>query len=317
MLPIVQMHTLSLSNDATVPRHNVERLRVLVAGAGGLLGRLVVAELVVRGHLVRAAVHRRRSTGDHRGAVEFRRIDALRPAAWMGTCDTIDVVVSALGASVNPSPFAGWRPYTSVDAPANIALLEEAQRAGVRRFVYVSVIGADSYRWLNYAEGHERVVDALRQSGMPATVIRPTGFYAAMGDLVRFARRGAVPVIGDGACKSNPIHEADLAIVTAECAAETAPGFREVNIGGPEEMTRREIAALTFEALGKKPKLVHVPSGVVRAMGHVLRLANPRAGHFVLFAAYVMTHPCVAPKVGTRRMSDYFREMVETERRSA
>lgn len=299
------------SLEAVGPSHSARRLRALVAGAGGVLGRLVVQELVVRGHRVRAVVRRMSSAGTYSKGVELRRVDALRPGAWAGLCDDIDVAVSSLGASVNPSPLVGWRPYTSVDAPANIALLREAQHAGVRRFVYVSLIGGDSCRWLNYAEGHERVVDALRHGGMPATVIRPTGFFAAMGALVRFARCGAVPVIGDGACATNPIHEADVSVVAADGVADTASGLREVSIGGPDAMTRREIAALAFQALGETPRLVQVPGGLVRATGHALRAVNPRAAHFTLFVAHVMTHPCIAPQVGTRRLSTYFHDLAD------
>src|SRR6185436_19601056 len=93
---------------------NAESLRVLVAGAGGVLGRLVVKELLACGHQVRAAIRRARSVVKLPSGVEARRIDALRPGAWDGWCDGVDVVVSCIGASVNPSPLVGWRPYTSV-----------------------------------------------------------------------------------------------------------------------------------------------------------------------------------------------------------
>lgn len=287
--------------------------RVVVAGAGGLLGRLIVRELMERGDRVVAVVRRPVSAAEFtRVGVESRVLDGLKRGAWSGVCDGADVVVSSLGASVNPSPLVGWRPYTAVDAPANIELLSEARRAGVRRFVYVSLIDGAAGRALDYAEGHERVVDALRLGDVPATVLRPTGFFAAMGELLRLARRGVVPVFGDGLCRTNPIHEADLALAAVDATNDTSPGLREVELGGPEEFARRDIARMAFEALGKPPCLLHVSPAFARAAAHTLRLVNPRAGHFTLFAVYVMTHACVAPRVGTRRIGDYFRELALT-----
>lgn len=288
---------------------NGRPMRALVAGAGGTLGRLMVAELQRRGCAVRAIVRKRRPANE-RLSDDVREVQALAPNAWRGVCDGVDVVLSSLGASVAPKPFVGWRPYTRVDAPANLALLEEATRAGVRRFVYVSLIGGDTSRHLDYSEGHERVVDALRVSPLAAKVLRPTGFFAAMTAIVDFARRGPVPVIGDGHWPTNPVDERDLAELAVAEALTEDPSYRETEIGGPETFTRREIAELAFAALGRRPRLLHVPAAVMRASGHALRVANPRAGHFVLFATHVMTHDCLATPRGERRLRDAFDEHV-------
>jgi uncharacterized protein YbjT (DUF2867 family) len=286
-------------------------MRVLVAGAGGALGRLVLHELEGRGHAVRAVVRRATpAAAMQSGARDVRVLDALRDGAWRGVCDGVDVVVSTLGASVNPSPLVGRKPYTRVDAPANIALLDEARRSGVRRFVYVSLVGGAASRSLNYSEGHERVVDALRASGVPGTVLRPTGFFCAMAALIEFARRGFVPVIGDGACRTNPIDERDVASAAAAAAESAEPGFAEVELGGPEVFTRRRIAELAFESLGKRPRLLPVPRWFAKCGGASLLPLNPRAAHFTLFAAHIMTHDCLAPHVGSRCLRDYFRAHV-------
>jgi uncharacterized protein YbjT (DUF2867 family) len=287
---------------------------VLVAGAGGILGRRVVDELARRGDRVRAIVRGRADFHPH-DAVERCAIDGLQRSAWAGSCDGVDVVVSCLGAPVSPSPWVGRRTYTAVDAPANVALVAEALRAGVRRFVYVSLLDGAASRALNYAEGHEQVVDALRESGIPATILRPTGFFASMGELVGFARRGIVPVIGDGLCRTNPIHEADVALAAADAAGDRAAGLVETPLGGPEEFTRRDIAAMAFAALGRRPRLLHVPPGPVRAAAGAMRLVNPRAADFQLFAVHVMTHPCIAPRAGTSRLADYFIRLAQPAKR--
>lgn len=276
---------------------------MLLAGAGGTLGRLVAAELRRRGVTVRA-LSRRRNPAWAGEVDEVRHADARDPRTLLGAGDGVDVVFSSLGASVSPSPFVGWRPYTRIDAPANLALLAEARRAGVERFVYTSLNGGAQSRQLDYAEGHERVVDALRASGLAGTVLRPTGFFTAMGDLVDMARRGFVPVFGDGSALTNPIDERDLAGIAADEVLSTTSGWREVAAGGPDQFSRRAIAELAFAVLGRRPRLIPVPSWLAATMSRALRLVNPRAGHFLAFAHHVMTHPCVAPPVGTRRLTD-------------
>ncbi len=280
---------------------------IVVAGAGGVFGRAVVRALRERGQAVRAVVRRERSAEALRAVgCEVRVADALRPETLTGVCNGVDAVIAAIGAPVDPSPLVGWRPYTRVDTPANINLLREAERAGVGRFVYVSLAGGAEARHLDYAEGHERVVDALAASSIPATVLRPTGFFQAMSALVDLARRGIVPVFGDGSHQTNPIDERDLAQAAVEAAIDTRPDLTQIDLGGPEVFTRLDISRLAFEVLGRRPRFVHIAAWAGACIGHATRLINPRAGHFTLFATHVMTHPCLAPQVGSRRLREYF-----------
>lgn len=278
-------------------------MKVLVAGANGILGRLVVAELRQRGIAVRALV-RRPAAWLPAFTDDVRVADALAPDGLRGVCDGVDAVFSSLGASVAPSPFAGWRSYTRVDATANGALLQAAQRSGVRRFVYTSLNGGAEARHLDYAEGHERVVDALRRAGIDGAVLRPTGFFAAMCDLVDMARRGVMPLFGDGSARTNPIDERDLAALAAAELTATTSGQRDVPAGGPDVFTRRQIAEMAFAAAGRRPRFLRLPAPLAIGAGHAMRCISPRLGHFFLFAQFVMTHACLAPPVGTRRLAD-------------
>lgn len=134
-------------------------MRVLLAGAGGAIGAHVVAALRAAGHTVRG-LSRRRLLPD---CDETVVADALRPGELAGLADGVDVVVSALGASVAPS-LAGRRTDGQVDVPANLHLLDETRRAGVARFVYVGVRSAPGYAHTRYVQAHEQVSDALASS---------------------------------------------------------------------------------------------------------------------------------------------------------
>ena len=278
-------------------------MRVLVAGASGAIGRGVVALLRKRGDTVRALVRRARPAGALGEGVEIRALDAARAEALAGICEGVDAVVSCLGAPVSMS-FGARASYLSVDTPANERLLDQALRANVSRFVYVSLHVEPAYAHTAYVRAHEHVVDRLRRADtLTGTVIRPTGLYCAMADFLGLARRGFAPLIGDGRARTNPVHEEEVA---AACVDALGGGPGDVELGGPEVLTRREIVELAFAALGRRPRLLRVPPWLFRAMGALARPLHPRMGELMRFFAAVAATDAVAPARGHMRLSEYF-----------
>lgn len=279
---------------------------MLVAGASGALGREVVSALGDRGYRVRALTRDPRRLAPLGSAVaETHTGDALDAPSLRGACDGVHAVVSCAGASVSPS-LRGWRKFGSVDTPANVNLIEEAERASIERFVYVSCHHTKEMRALDYVDAHERVVDRLRQSALGWTVVRPTGFFSALGALVDMARHGPIVSFGPGEARSNPIHDADLAAVIASALSGDE---REIDAGGPDVLTRREIAELAFQAVGRRPWIVSAPAGLVRAVAFLLRPLHPRNAHLIAFFADIYGRDLVAPARGRRRLQDHFAEL--------
>ncbi len=67
-----------------------------------------------------------------------------------------------------------------------------------------------------YARAHESFVVLLRDSGLPSTVVRPTGFFSVFGESLHMARKGRGILIGSGGARTNPVHEEDVAAVCVE-----------------------------------------------------------------------------------------------------
>ena len=188
--------------------------KVLVAGAGGRLGGYLLRELAARGYGVRALV-RDPCTMAGEGLDVFA-CDARNPEAVAGACEGVRLVVSALGASLALRYTPPGANYRDVDLRANLNLLGEARRAGVGKFVYVSLYGAERLRGLAYVDAHEEFVEALKASGLDYAVVRPTGFFYVFGEVFKMGARGRAVVIGDGGARTNPIHEADVARACAD-----------------------------------------------------------------------------------------------------
>lgn len=278
---------------------------VLLAGASGMLGRRIAGALRRRGLRVRAFVRSAealaRSGASADEVVEDGSASARTPEATRG----VAAVISCLGASVQPTLGRGWRGFMAVDARLNLGLIDAAEAAGVGRFVYVSVLHTPEMRRLAYVEAHERVAARLRGGRLAGVVLRPTGFFSALEAYLEMARRGPIPLFGDGSARSNPIHDEDLAEACV-AALEGPPGVRTA--GGPDVLTRRELAAMACEAVSVAPRFREVPAALVRAAGALLRPFHPRLGQLMQFYAAVTTTDLVAEAVGRRRLVDYFRE---------
>ena len=284
--------------------------RVVVAGATGALGRPLVDALRESGYRV-CAIGRDQSRLVALNTEDLRVADLTQPATLRGACDGADVLISCAGARMTLAPGdpAG---FMAVDYRGNRALLGEAKRAGVRKFVYVSLAGALALRRTEYARAHEMFASDLAVSGLPHTIVRPSGFFHMFGALLDLAARNMLAIPGDGFAKTNPIHEADAA---RACVDAISTGDTSLTVGGPEVFTRLRIAEMAFEALGRAPNVRHLPVTLGKAISGAVRWWNPRLAGLIEFGAAVNGIDIIAPAYGSRRLGDYLRARA-AERRS-
>ena len=281
--------------------------RVLVAGATGYLGGFVVREFKDRGCFVRALVRSSQRAENLRDiADEIVEGQVTRLETLAGICDGIDVVFSSVGITRQKDRLT----FRDVDYQGNKNLLEVALGAGVRKFVYVSVLNGPSLRRLDIVAAHEDFVDELKASGIEYAVVRPTGYFSDMGEFFEMAKKGRVWLIGDGTNRVNPIHGADLA---ASCVDAIEDRETEIDIGGPEVMNWTELAALAFEALGRPAKISHVPAWLMWAVVRLVRLFNRHQGELLAFFTTMSTIDVVAPATGTHTLEAHFRELHQRE----
>jgi uncharacterized protein YbjT (DUF2867 family) len=104
----------------------------------------------------------------------------------------------------------------------------------------------------------------------------------------------------------NPIHGADLA---KACVAAVDAKQSEINVGGPQTMTYREVAELAFRTLGRPARMSSMPVWLVKAGTVMLKLFNRHQGELVAFFTTMMTNDMVAPAAGTHFLGDYFHKL--------
>ena len=276
--------------------------KILVAGATGYLGQFAVKTFKERGFWVRA-LGRSASKLDpvKKYADELFIGEVTDSRSLDGLFDSVDTVFSSVGITRQKDGLT----YRSVDYQGNRNLLNSAEESGISRFVYVHVLNAEELRHVAAIQAKQAFVDDLKRSTLDYTVVCPTGFYSDMEDIFAMACSGRVYLFGDGSNRINPIHGADLAEV---CADALERPMQQIDVGGPEVFTYREIAELAFNILDKPKKITCLPKKLVSAAVGALRWLTPVKTYGpVQFLASVMTMDVVAQPHGQRRLADHFR----------
>lgn len=264
------------------------------------MGREVVRELKHRSVWVRGTS--REASRVPPEADEAVTANLLDPASLRSACEGVDAVILAAGASISSlAPRIDKRGFRGVDTVGARYVTEAAAEAGVGRAVYVSVAGPPEMARLGYVAAHREAEEAVRESGITTAIVRPTGFFAAFTAYLPLARLGVMPVLGREVT-TNPIHEADLAVVVVD-ALEGGEGITEA--GGPEVLSREAIARLAFEAVGKKARFVSVPPGLARFNAGLVGAVDQRLKEVIRFVAAIHEHDIVAPPHGSRRLGPY------------
>ena len=278
--------------------------RILLAGATGYLGSYILRELIEQKFPVRVLVRNRsklKSAGLQ--AADIVEGEVTKPETILNCCEAVDTVISTVGITRQKDGLT----YFDVDYQANMNLLMEARRSGVRKFIYVSVLHGDQLRKLKMCDAKERFVDALKRSGMEYCIIRPTGFFSDMTEYLNMAKKGNIFLFGKGLVKMNPIHGADLAEV---CVSAVNKPIKEIKAGGPQQLTQNNMAISAFSAINKKVSITHLPDGFRRLILFILRrLTSSKTYGPVEFVLTVMARDMIAPGYGQHTLNEYFNEI--------
>ncbi|PBB68228.1 flavin reductase [Mesorhizobium sp. WSM4312] len=156
-------------------------MKILVLGATGATGRLIVAKAIAEGHNVVALVRSKAKAKDLTGA-ELVEGDARDTAALTRAIAGCDAVVSSLGTAMSP-----FREVTLLST-ATRALVGAMEQQNIRRLVCITGLGAGDSRGhggfffdrlflplmlRKVYEDKDRQEDAIRGSTLDWTIVRP------------------------------------------------------------------------------------------------------------------------------------------------
>jgi uncharacterized protein YbjT (DUF2867 family) len=236
-------------------------MSILVVGATGFVGGQVAQKLRRQGESVRALVR----GGDAHPNVQPLRAagievvagDLTVPETLESACRGISTVVT----TATSMPTGANDGLRRVDLDGALALIEAAERAGVKRFVYTSYSG--NIQIASPLETAKRTCEnRLLRSSMQSVILRPTYFTEvwlspALGfDFVG----GSVRIYGSGEAKGNYISAFDVADFAVAAATRKDEENAILEMGGPEPLSQLDAVKIFEQALEKKFRLEHVPA---------------------------------------------------------
>ncbi len=281
-------------------------MKVLLAGGTGYLGSYILSELLNRGFYTKAIVRNENKLSSllqDNSKLEIVKAELTQPDSIKNCCKGVDIVISTVGRTKQKGKFT----HLDIDYQANLNLLNEAVKQGVKKFIYISVIAGDKLRNIAVCDAKEKFVDELKQSGLQYCVVRPNGFFSDMAEFFKMAQKGRVYLFGTGELKLNPIHGEDLAEL---CVNQIESDVTELNVGGPETFTHKEIAEMAFQVIGEKPKITYIPNWLRKFLLKLGRLfmSKYKYGSFEFFMN-AMAIDMIAPKYGKHTLKEHFEEL--------
>ncbi|WP_430935492.1 SDR family oxidoreductase [Saccharicrinis sp. 156] len=281
--------------------------KVVIAGSTGYLGKYMVKESIQRGLPTIAVARNTNKLSEVNSPNLLKlRVDFNKPTTISSALVGVDTVISSLGITRQKDGLT----YMDVDYQANANLLKEAKKAGVRKFIYISVLNGQNMRQLKICEAKERFVDELKASGLEYSIIRPTGFFSDMKDFLDMAAKGKVYLFGDGKKQMNPIHGEDLAKVCLD-AVETDK--QEIEVGGPEVLSHRQIAQIALQAYNKPINIKHLPDWIRRFVIQVMRIfTTSKTYGSIEFFLTAMENDMVGISYGKHKLNDFFKSQISS-----
>lgn len=276
---------------------------ILLAGSTGYLGHYILKELQHKEADLRLIVRDKKKLPQQvleKSTIDIITAELTNPKAIENSCQGVDTVISTVGITKQKEGLT----YMAVDYQANLNLLEEAQRCGVKKFIYISVFNGDKLTHLKIGQAKEKFVNALKQSHLDYCIIRPTGYFSDMYNFYSMAQKGRCFVLGNGKTKMNPIHGIDLA---KECVNAIHSEEVEIAIGGPNIYTYNKIAQMALSAAGKKAKITTIPLWISNSILFLLRtFTGSKTYGPIEFMLTVLSMDMIAPTYGNHTLKDYF-----------
>jgi uncharacterized protein YbjT (DUF2867 family) len=231
---------------------------VTVFGGTGFVGRHLVRHLSNSTARVRAASrHPERTEIDN---VEQIVADAHDERSVEAAVAGADGVVNAISLYVEQ----GGDTFHSVHVEAAARIASVARRAGVKRFVHLSGIGADAASASPYIRNRGEGEAAVQAAFPGAVIVRPAVMFgpddAFLTTILRLLRTSPVyPLFGAGRTRLQPVYVGDVAAAIALVLRQTQKPSPVYELAGPRVYSYEELLRTIARTAGLRSALVRIP----------------------------------------------------------
>ncbi len=284
----------------------------VVTGAFGYSGKYIASCLLDAGYTVRTLTNSVHRANPFNGRVEASPYSFDDPPRLVDVLRGADVLYNTYWVRFDTQDFQ------HASAVENTyQLFKAAREAGVKRVVHVSITNPSEDSRLGYFKGKALLEKALRESGLPYTILRPAVLFGKEDILINniawtLRHLPIFGIFGDGTYRLQPIYVDDLAGLAVEQGSATKN--RIIDAIGPETFTYRELVTTIGWLIGRNRPVISVSPDfgywagrfIGRLAGDVLITRDEIAG---LMQDLLYTQ---SPPTGTTRLTDWVRQHAST-----
>src|SRR5437868_4299426 len=249
---------------------------VTVFGGSGFLGRYTVRALARAGYRIRVGVRKPHLANflppmGHVGQIQIVRADVADGDSVARALKGADAAINLVGILAE----SGRQKFRKLHADAAETIAREARALGAGALVHVSAIGADPKSEAAYARTKAEGEARVRKAHPGVTILRPSVLFGPEDQFFnRFAALGrispALPLIGGGHTRFQPVYVVDVASAILRCIDDTATSGRTYELGGPRIYTFRELMRLVLAETNRRRLLLPIPWSIAMLQGAVL-----------------------------------------------
>lgn len=246
---------------------------ILVVGATGSLGGDITRKLLAQGREVSILVRQNSPSVELAKQGLATSAEALIEAGAKpvygdlkdrssldAACQGIDTVITTANSVLRTDPDN----VQSVDLEGNQNLIDAAVSAGVRRFIFISALGASPDSPVPFLAAKGKTEAYLSSSGLEYTIFAPTAYmevWPAMVVGLPVAIGNPVTLVGEARNRQSFISSTDVANFTVAAVDNPAAVNQYLAIGGPEALSYRDVVAIYERVLGRSIPVNYVAPG--------------------------------------------------------
>ena len=231
-------------------------MNILLTGASGFIGRHILQELERQNHQVIACCRKPKKLffkSENTTILQLDYTNMLSEKDWLPHVENIDAVINCVGIISE----SGSQTFQKLHDLVPSALFKAAARAGVKKIIQISALGADDSAYSAYHLSKKAADDTLKKLAVDWFVLHPSIVYGdGAQSMALFHALASSPVhalIDGGQQLMQPVHVSDVVATVIQCLKPESTAQKTLPLVGPEAISFKQLLQHLRQRLGKNP----------------------------------------------------------------